>query len=131
MGEPIRWRCAIALYQEAGEHAYETPEQAGILQAVNELDKAGRGDILVFLARARDPDTADYLNRAQLRHTESPVCALSPASKTKSSRAMRRVMQATNVAETSPTVPGIRYVIDPGLSEFPVTGAQQSAALAH
>ncbi|MCH7232400.1 ATP-dependent RNA helicase HrpA [Glycomyces sp. L485] len=91
----------------------------GILDAVNELSREGDGDILVFLSGEQEiRDTADALEKARLRHTEVvPLYArLSAAEQHRvfSSHTGRRIVLATNVAETSLTVPGIRYVIDAG-----------------
>ncbi|WP_339649152.1 ATP-dependent RNA helicase HrpA [Halopseudomonas pelagia] len=97
----------------------------GILATLQELEKyerangKGPGDALIFLPGEREiRDTADYLRKANLRHTEIlPLYArLSVAEQQKifASHAGRRVVLATNVAETSLTVPGIVYVIDPG-----------------
>jgi ATP-dependent helicase HrpA len=79
----------------------------------------GPGDVLVFLPGEREiRDAAEILRKAQLRHTEIlPLYArLSPAEQQRifQSHTGRRVVLATNVAETSLTVPGIRYVIDTG-----------------
>ena len=79
----------------------------------------GPGDVLVFLPGEREiRDAAEILRKAQLRHTEIlPLYArLTPAEQQKifQSHSGRRVVLATNVAETSLTVPGIRYVIDSG-----------------
>ncbi|ALM54577.1 ATP-dependent RNA helicase HrpA [Halomonas huangheensis] len=100
----------------------------GILHAVEEIESiererrwsAGPRDILVFLPGEREiRETADVLRRADLRHTEIlPLYArLSNAEQNRvfASHSGRRIVLATNVAETSLTVPGIRYVIDPGL----------------
>ena len=103
--------------------------QQGILQAVDELIAIDRaksggisGDILVFLPGEREiRDTAETLRKADLRDTEiMPLYArLSLAEQNKvftiGRSTGRRIVLATNVAETSVTVPGIRYVIDPGL----------------
>ncbi|WP_150303758.1 ATP-dependent RNA helicase HrpA [Pseudomonas saliphila] len=97
----------------------------GILAALQELEaheRANRlppGDALVFLTGEREiRDTAEYLRKANLRHTEIlPLYArlsVSEQQKIFASHAGRRVVLATNVAETSLTVPGILYVIDPG-----------------
>lgn len=95
----------------------------GILKAVDELSAEGDGDILVFLNGERDiAETADYLKKAKLPNTEIlPLYArLSNAEQNKvfAPHAMRRIVLATNVAETSLTVPGIRYVIDPGTARI-------------
>lgn len=81
------------------------------------------GDVLVFLPGEREiRDAAEMLRKAQLKHTEIlPLYArLSPAEQQKifQSHPGRRVVLATNVAETSLTVPGIRYVIDSGTARI-------------
>ncbi|MGW3080581.1 ATP-dependent RNA helicase HrpA [Streptomyces sp. NPDC001110] len=90
-----------------------------ICDAVDELDHEAPGDVLVFLSGEREiRDTADALNKRNLRHTEVlPLYArLSHAEQHRvfQRHTGRRVVLATNVAETSLTVPGIKYVIDPG-----------------
>ena len=94
-----------------------------ICEAVRELAVAGPGDILVFLSGEREiRDAADALTRCELRHTEIvPLYArLSAAEQHRvfEPHTGRRVVLATNVAETSLTVPGIRYVIDPGTARI-------------
>ncbi|MGH1486596.1 MAG: ATP-dependent RNA helicase HrpA [Cellvibrionaceae bacterium] len=92
----------------------------GILNAINEISTIDtQGDILVFLSGERDiRETALKLRREKIPHlTVIPLYArLSIAEQNKVFQAHkgRRVVLATNVAETSLTVPGIRYVIDPG-----------------
>ncbi|WP_263262910.1 ATP-dependent RNA helicase HrpA [Pseudomonas sp. RIT-PI-S] len=101
----------------------------GILASLEEFAELERrerktpGDVLVFLPGEREiRDAADYLRKAQLRHTEIlPLYArLSPAEQQRifQSHPGRRVVLATNVAETSLTVPGIRYVIDSGTARI-------------
>lgn len=90
-----------------------------ICDAVDELQSEGPGDVLVFLSGEREiRDTADALGKRNLRHTEVlPLYArLSHAEQHRvfQRHTGRRVVLATNVAETSLTVPGIKYVIDPG-----------------
>src|SRR5207342_1672860 len=87
--------------------------------AYERSERRSPGDVLVFLPGEREiRDAADMLRKAQLKHTEIlPLYArLSPAEQQRifQSHPGRRVVLATNVAETSLTVPGIRYVIDPG-----------------
>ncbi|WP_110685325.1 ATP-dependent RNA helicase HrpA [Salinicola aestuarinus] len=102
--------------------------QEGIVAAVEEIEQVerenrwygGPRDILVFLPGEREiRETADVLRRADLKSTEIlPLYArLSNAEQNRvfQSHAGRRIVLSTNVAETSLTVPGIRYVIDPGL----------------
>lgn len=102
--------------------------QEGILHAVEEVEAierekrwfSGPRDILIFLPGEREiRETADTLRRADLKSTEIlPLYArLSNAEQNRvfQSHTGRRIVLSTNVAETSLTVPGIRYVIDPGL----------------
>ncbi|MEV4125187.1 ATP-dependent RNA helicase HrpA [Nocardia sp. NPDC049707] len=91
--------------------------------AVRELFAEGDGDVLVFLSGEREiRDTADALRDLQLPRTEIlPLYArLSTAEQHRvfAPHPGRRVVLATNVAETSLTVPGIRYVIDPGTARI-------------
>ncbi|WP_040867879.1 ATP-dependent RNA helicase HrpA [Nocardia exalbida] len=91
--------------------------------AVTELFAAGDGDVLVFLSGEREiRDTADALRDLKLPRTEIlPLYArLSAAEQHRvfAPHTGRRVVLATNVAETSLTVPGIRYVVDPGTARI-------------
>ncbi|EGQ9889529.1 ATP-dependent RNA helicase HrpA [Vibrio cholerae] len=95
----------------------------GIFQAVDELRDEGLGDILIFMNGEREiRDTADALSKRNLRDTEIvPLYArLSAGEQNKifQPHAGRRIVLATNVAETSLTVPGIKYVIDPGTARI-------------
>ena len=86
-------------------------------------ERKSPGDVLVFLPGEREiRDAAEILRKAQLKHTEIlPLYArLSPAEQQRifQSHPGRRVVLATNVAETSLTVPGIRYVIDSGTARI-------------
>jgi ATP-dependent helicase HrpA len=95
----------------------------GILDAVAELSAEPAGDILVFLSGEREiRDTADALTALHLPLTEIvPLYArLSTADQQRvfAPHVGRRIVLATNVAETSLTVPGIRYVIDTGLARI-------------
>lgn len=92
-------------------------EVEAILDAIDELATEPPGDVLVFLSGEREiRDTAEALGG--LRHTEVlPLYARLPTAeqhKVFAPHTGRRVVLATNVAETSLTVPGIRYVVDPG-----------------
>ena len=94
-----------------------------ILDAVDELSVEGPGDILVFLSGEREiRDTAEALQAQQLDNTEVlPLYArLSTAEQHRvfQPHPSRRIVLATNVAETSLTVPGIRYVVDPGTARI-------------
>lgn len=94
-----------------------------IFDAVDELGRESPGDILIFMSGEREiRDTADALNKLGLPHTEIvPLYARlsnSEQNRVFQSHAGRRIVLATNVAETSLTVPGIRYVIDPGTARI-------------
>ncbi|MGC0339638.1 ATP-dependent RNA helicase HrpA [Streptomyces sp. SLBN-8D4] len=94
-----------------------------ICDAVEELQGEGKGDILVFLSGEREiRDTADALMKKNYRFTEVlPLYArLSHAEQHRvfQPHTGRRIVLATNVAETSLTVPGIKYVIDPGFARI-------------
>ncbi len=94
-----------------------------ICEAAIELQAEGPGDILVFLSGEREiRDTAEALSALDLRHTEIlPLYArLSVAEQHRvfAGHTGRRIVLATNVAETSLTVPGIKYVIDPGTARI-------------
>ncbi|WP_051323356.1 ATP-dependent RNA helicase HrpA [Budvicia aquatica] len=98
-------------------------QQQAILDAVDELMHEAPGDILVFLSGEREiRDTADALNKRDLPHTEVlPLYARlsnSDQNRVFQSHTGRRIILATNVAETSLTVPGIKYVIDPGTARI-------------
>jgi len=95
-----------------------------VADAADELENAGRGDILVFLPGEREiREAADVLRK---RHRPGQVeilplyARLSAQEQEKifKSGGPRRIVLATNVAETSITVPGIRYVIDTGLARI-------------
>ncbi|WP_433526306.1 ATP-dependent RNA helicase HrpA [Nocardia pseudovaccinii] len=91
--------------------------------AVRELFAEGDGDVLVFLSGEREiRDAADALRDLQIPRTEIlPLYArLSTAEQHRvfAPHPGRRVVLATNVAETSLTVPGIRYVVDPGTARI-------------
>ena len=78
------------------------------------------GDVLIFQVGERDiKETAEALRKQQLKNTEIvPLYArLSMAEQNKvfQTSSKRRIILSTNVAETSLTVPGIKFVIDPGL----------------
>lgn len=114
----------------------EIDVETAICHAVDELCSEGPGDILVFLPGERDiRDTEQALrdhlgNRAprDISHSKNPAdieilplfARLSSAEQHRifEEHSHRRVVLATNVAETSLTVPGIRYVIDPGLARI-------------
>ena len=127
----VRYRPLIAEDEDAAE--VSLPE--GIVEAVRELDRNGgmRGDTLVFLPGEKHiREAAGALGKAQLRNTEVlPLFArLSSRDQERifAPHTGRRVVLSTNVAETSLTVPGIRFVIDSGLariSRYSVRGKVQ------
>ncbi|MEK6365966.1 MAG: ATP-dependent RNA helicase HrpA, partial [Burkholderia gladioli] len=93
----------------------------GIVDAVDELCREGPGDVLVFLPGEREiREAAEALRKHHPPHTEIlPLFArLSAGDQERVFKASnaRRIVLATNVAETSLTVPGIRYVVDTGLA---------------
>ncbi len=107
--------------------AEDRDQVQGIIDAVEELSHEGPGDVLVFLSGEREiHDTADALRRLNLRSTEVlPLYArLSSAEQHRiferapSGGPGRRIVLATNVAETSLTVPGVRYVVDTGTARI-------------
>ncbi|MGY4765956.1 ATP-dependent RNA helicase HrpA [Kribbella sp. CWNU-51] len=100
-----------------------------ILDAVDELSVEASGDVLVFLSGEREiRDTADALNDKFAHQRGRPgavevlplYARLSNAEQHRvfQSHSNRRIVLATNVAETSLTVPGIKYVIDPGTARI-------------
>lgn len=115
----VRYR---PLLEDEGDDS-DRDQITAITDAVEELMGEGKGDILVFLSGEREiRDTADALNKKQYRFTEVlPLYArLSHAEQHRvfQPHTGRRIVLATNVAETSLTVPGIKYVIDPGTARI-------------
>ncbi|MFI2206933.1 ATP-dependent RNA helicase HrpA [Streptomyces sp. NPDC020192] len=115
----VRYR---PLLEEESDDA-DRDQITAICDAVEELQAEGRGDILVFLSGEREiRDTADALEKKKYRFTEIlPLYArLSHAEQHRvfQPHTGRRIVLATNVAETSLTVPGIKYVIDPGFARI-------------
>ncbi|KFG96464.1 ATP-dependent helicase [Burkholderia paludis] len=111
----------------AGRDRVKTAREAerdlmdAIVDAVDELCREGSGDVLVFLPGEREiREAAEALRKHHPPHTEIlPLFArLSATDQDKVFKASnaRRIVLATNVAETSLTVPGIRYVVDTGLA---------------
>lgn len=95
----------------------------GVIDAVDELARCGPGDILVFLPGEREiRQCTDALRKQHPPHTEV-VPLFGRLSVAEQQRVFaphrgRRIVLATNVAETSLTVPGIRYVVDSGLARI-------------
>ncbi|MFI0829001.1 ATP-dependent RNA helicase HrpA [Streptomyces roseolus] len=118
---PVEVRYRPLLEEDSDES--DRDQITAICDAVDELRKEGPGDILVFLSGEREiRDTADALTKKKLSDTEIlPLYArLSHAEQHRVFQAHsgRRIVLATNVAETSLTVPGIKYVIDPGTARI-------------
>ncbi|SCG76407.1 ATP-dependent RNA helicase HrpA [Micromonospora inositola] len=130
----VRYRPLVEVSEAEEDEADEADEEnvrdqiQAIGDAVEELAAEGPGDILVFLSGEREiRDTADALGKLvqkkrSLLGTEIlPLYArLSTAEQHRvfAPHAGRRVVLATNVAETSLTVPGIKYVVDPGTARI-------------
>ncbi|MGD7705637.1 ATP-dependent RNA helicase HrpA [Microlunatus sp. Y2014] len=116
------------IYDDSAEHRPVDPDRDqldAVCDAVQELqgESSGFGDILVFLSGEREiRDTATALDGLKLPHTEViPLYArLSAAEQHKvfAPHTGQRVVLSTNVAETSLTVPGIRYVVDAGTARI-------------
>ncbi|MFI6289463.1 ATP-dependent RNA helicase HrpA [Streptomyces sp. NPDC051018] len=129
----VRYR---PLLDEDGAGGADGPDSdrdqiTAICDAVDELQGEGRGDILVFLSGEREiRDTADALAKRQRpraggsdRHGTEILPLYARLSHAEQHRVFqphtgRRIVLATNVAETSLTVPGIKYVIDPGTARI-------------
>jgi ATP-dependent helicase HrpA len=119
------------LIEKQDDESEQEPDQfSAIVDAIHEIEVHERthkntrgGDILIFLSGEREiRETAEVLRKAQFAHMEIvPFYArlsLSEQQKVFAPHTGRRVVLATNVAETSITVPGIRYVIDPGFARI-------------
>jgi len=118
---PIEVRYRPPEDEQVGER--DDAMQHAIAEALDELARVGPGDVLVFLSGEREiRQTAETLRRHHPPATEIlPLYARqSPQEQARVFQAhgTRRVILATNVAETSLTVPGIRYVIDPGFARI-------------
>src|SRR5699024_4778091 len=96
--------------------------EEGIVQAVQELQREKEGDILVFLPGEREIlETADLLRKEFRDYDVLPLFSrLSQGEQNKIfvPKGRKRIVLATNVAETSITVPRIRYVIDTGVARI-------------
>ncbi|GAA0476543.1 ATP-dependent RNA helicase HrpA [Streptomyces sp. NPDC046215] len=121
----VRYR---PLLEEDSEDT-DRDQVTAICDAVEELQREGDGDILVFLSGEREiRDTAEALEKKFVRggavgRTTEILPLYARLSHAEQHRVFqrhsgRRVVLATNVAETSLTVPGIRYVIDPGFARI-------------
>ncbi|MEP7244330.1 MAG: ATP-dependent RNA helicase HrpA [Gammaproteobacteria bacterium] len=131
----VRYRPLVAEDAAEDEDATELSLPEGIVQAVRELDKVRglHGDTLVFLPGEKQiREAAEALEAAEFRNTQ--VLALYSRLSARDQMRIferhveRRIVLATNVAETSLTVPGVRFVIDSGLarvSRYSVRGKVQ------
>ncbi len=115
----VRYR---PLADQEGEAEEQRDQVQAICDAVDELTGEGPGDILVFLSGEREiRDTADALAGTAPDAEILPLYArLSAAEQHRvfAGHRGRRIVLATNVAETSLTVPGIKYVVDPGTARI-------------
>ncbi len=119
---PVEVRYRPVIFSEDSESDKNSDFQP-IINAIDELSLESAGDILIFLTGEREiRDLADTLRKLELKHTEIlPLYARLSASEQNrifQQHNGRRIVLATNVAETSLTVPGIKYVIDPGLARI-------------
>ena len=121
-GYPVEtlYRPPEQLAPDAGE---EDRQPTAIAQALAELEDYGAGDVLVFLSSEREiRETAAYLRKRRLPHTE--ILPLYSRLRAREQQRIfaphdgRRIVLATNVAETSLTVPGIHFVIDTGCARI-------------
>lgn len=117
----VRYRPADSLDEDRGDL---TMEEA-VVHAVDELgqrDAAGDGDVLVFLPGEREiRETAEMLRKYKVHGEVVPLYARLTADEQMrvfERHTNRRIVLATNVAETSVTVPGIRGVVDTGLARI-------------
>ena len=120
---PVEVRYRPPIFDNNDSEVEKNSDFQPIIDAIDELSAESNGDILIFLTGEREiRDLADTLNKLQLRHTDVlPLYArLSNFEQNRifQSHTKRRIVLATNVAETSLTVPGIKYVIDPGLARI-------------
>ncbi len=101
----------------------ETEREDAILSAINELSAVNRGDVLIFLEGEREiHEVSKYLEKQNLANTDIlPLYArLNSSRQSKIFRPHKRrhIILSTNVAETSLTIPGIRFVIDAGYARI-------------
>jgi ATP-dependent helicase HrpA len=119
----IRYRPVGSESEEADD---EEELEDAIVDAVEDLWRGGPGDILVFLPGEREiRETSQLLTKGLARRPYASAVEILPLyarlsvpeqQRVFAASAGRRIVLATNVAETSLTVPGIRYVVDAGLA---------------
>jgi ATP-dependent helicase HrpA len=120
---PVEVRYKPVVDPDSTDADPDRDQTEAIGDAIEELARAGPGDVLVFLSGEREiRDTADALSGRLPADVEIlPLYArLSTAEQQRvfKPHQRRRIVLATNVAETSLTVPGIRYVVDPGTARI-------------
>ena len=123
---PVEIRYRPLRHAATSEADDEEELEEAIVDAAEDLWREGPGDILVFLPGEREiRETADVLRRALARRPYASAIEILPLfarltvdeqQRVFAPSRGRRIVLATNVAETSLTVPGIRYVIDSGLA---------------
>src|SRR5690606_32420960 len=110
--------------EEDRERGKGRDQVEAIVEAVEETQRIGPGDVLVFLPGEREiRETAEALRKSQCAATTDVLPLFARQSAQEQARVFsggrgRRVVLATNVAETSLTVPGIRYVVDAGFARI-------------
>ncbi len=120
---PVETRYFVPDSDEADDGEERTPVELAA-QAIDQLSgRHGRGDVLVFMPTEQDiRETCETLEgRGYPRTVVLPLFArLSPAEQKRvfAATAFRKIIVATNVAETSITIPGIKYVVDTGLARI-------------
>ncbi len=107
-----------AASEESGDMTYI---DAAVRQAEQVLGQAGRGDVLIFMPTERDIRETGELLKGRFAQEAEIIPLFGRLSSGEQQRAFapvprRKIIIATNIAETSLTIPGIRYVIDSGLA---------------
>ncbi len=118
---PVEVRYRPVRPPDAGDDADDRTLMDAVVDAVDELALAGRGDVLVFLPGEREiREAAEALRKHHPPATEIlPLYArlsVEEQERVFKPGGARRIVLATNIAETSLTVPGVRYVVDSGLA---------------
>ena len=110
----------LSSFEDDEGNTFEQDIPTGIVHALDEFDKVDPfGDVLVFLVGERDiKEAAEALRKHKLKNSEVvPLYArltMAEQNKVFKTSTKRRIILSTNVAETSLTIPGIKFVIDPG-----------------
>ena len=119
----VRYRPLSSDDAQTDKSESQKDQQQAILNAVDELGHESLGDILIFLSGERQiRETSDFL-RKQLDNKTEVIPLFSRLSNAEQQKVFkssphRRIVLATNVAETSLTIPGIQYVIDTGFARI-------------